>query len=87
MGEKFMILGFDRKTGEYQGQPYDNYVFYGQPIAKDALAGIPVELVKVKRGVVLSSLDREPAASDVGKMLTIGWDRYGRAGSIAISEK
>lgn len=86
MGEKFMILGFDRKQGEFQGQPYDNYMFYCQPLAKEAVAGIPVETVKVRRNVVISCLDRDPVPGDVGCVLLVAWDRYGKPGSISIEE-
>ena len=87
MGEKFMILGWDRKQGEYQGQPYDNYVFYTQPMAKEAAAGIPTEIVKVKRGVVITALERDPVPGDVGCVLLVAWDRYGKAADIEILTK
>jgi len=85
MGEKFVILGWDRKTGEYQGQPYDNIVFYVEPEAKKAAQGIVTEQIKMKTAIIdISGIHLD--ASTVGKELVVAWDRYGKAAAVEICE-
>ena len=85
MGEKFLILGWDRKSGEYQGKTYDNYVFYVEPEARQATAGIIAEQIKVKVAVVdLCGIKVD--ASIVGKELVTAYNRFGQVSAIQVND-
>lgn len=85
MGEKFLILGWDRKKGEYQGKAYDNYVFYVEPEARKATAGIIAEQIKVKVAVV-DLCGVKVDESVIGKELVTAYNRFGQVSAIEVCD-
>lgn len=83
MGEQYMILGYSRVTGEYEGRPYDNYNFYVQDLSKNADAGIVAGKVKVKTDVILQC--GVPINGEcIGSMLEVYYNKYGQVSGINI---
>lgn len=86
MGEKFCILGWDRKAGEYQGKPFNNTVFYVEPKARKAACGIVTEQVKVKSTIV-ADCGVVVDESVLGKVLVVAYDKYGKPTAIMIVDE
>ena len=83
MGEQYMILGYSRVTGEYEGRAYDNYNFYVQDVSKEADAGIVVDRVKVKTEVILQcGVPVNPEV--VGCVLEVYYNKFGQVSGISI---
>lgn len=85
MGEKFVILGYVRVTGDFEGRPFDNFNFHCQDPKKQMDAGIGVQVVKVKTDLILNS-GVSVNDSIIGKEMTVVYDRYGRVSGISIEE-
>ena len=85
MGEKYEILGWDRKTGEYQGQQYDNYVFYCASLSDRPKSGVGQITAQVKVKTAVAELcGFEPGSDVIGDQLTVAYNKFGAVAAIEI---
>lgn len=74
--EKYQVIGFQRKSGEYNGIKYDNYVFSCiRPAHPDNEKGDIAVLIKVKADLLQS-------LPEIGDEVTPYYDRFGRVASL-----
>lgn len=86
MGQEFVILGYVRSTGEFEGHPYDNFNFHVQDMEKKMDAGIGTAVVKVKTDLLINSgIAVNPDV--IGLPLIVAYDRYGRVSGVQLGAK
>lgn len=81
----YIVYGVQRKSGEYQGNHYDNLVLHclNQDPTSPMIQGVPAEIVKIKMqnllscfsGLVSDSLG--DLASLVGMAFNLYFDKFG----------
>jgi len=78
-----VVLGIARKSGEYEGQRYDNYIFHcAYPAESKESVGQITEAVKVKRSKIIDGecFGEKVTDDDVfgllGRDITFGYDKY-----------
>jgi len=87
------VIGIARKSGEYQGKNYDNFVFYcAYPAESKNSVGQITEAVKVNRNRILNgecfgnALTDDDVYSLVGENLSFGYDKYANVNFIRVIE-
>jgi len=86
------VIGIARKSGEYEGQQYDNFVFHcAYPTELKNSVGQLTEVVKVRRSKIPECFGRDTSDNDVyalvGEDLAFGYDKYGHANQIRVIKK
>lgn len=76
-----IVKGISRKSGDYEGNPYDNiYLHCIIPADEKTLCGEKVESFKVKAGVFTSACDRQKIGLEdlLGCSVRIIYGKYNR---------
>jgi len=87
-----VVIGIVRKSGEYEGQPYDNFVFHCvYPADLKNSVGNLTEAVKVKYSKITECFGKHLTDNDVyslvGEDLVFGYDKYGHVNLVRFIEK
>jgi len=86
------VIGIARKSGEYQGQQYDNFLFHCvYPADLKNSVGKMTEVVKVKNSKLPECFGQFITEDDVfalvGEELAFGYDKYQHVNQIRVIEK
>jgi len=86
------VIGIARKSGEYQGQNYDNFLFHcAYPADNKDSVGQITEIVKVKRNKIAECFGQmvtdDTVYGLVGEDLSFGYDKYQHVNLIRVIEK
>ena len=74
----YELLGYVRRTGEYQGRPFDNYNLHCKMVDPPAEhTGDCVEVIKV-RSELIHSEDLV-----LGALIDVFYDRFGRVSKVS----
>ena len=73
----YKILGYERKTGEYQGHQYDNIYLHAATV-NPRVTGEQVDRVKVKTAMLNEVLNQCGCSLNelVGQTVDLSFDRY-----------
>lgn len=75
----YTIVGFARRSGEFEGRAYDNTMLYCQKVDSDpSVTGVEVEVIKVPTSAF------ERSGLKIGDSFMPYRDRYGRVVDIII---
>ena len=87
------LIGVQRKTGNYQGNDYDNFNLHciNDAPLNPTICGDVCEVVKLKAGRVKDAFDGLVANDNdwrglIGSRIRVSYDRYGNAEHIEIVE-
>lgn len=80
----YELVGYIRRTGEYQGRPFDNYNLHCKVMAPpEGQIGEAVEVLKVRKAVV-DLLESTHGPLQIGDVLDVYYDRFGKITTIAV---
>lgn len=74
--DRYLILGFNNYSGDYQGKPYSGVNVFVQALDVTPTAGIAVDRIKFKSSL-LAKLPVCFTPDCVGCVLQLGYNRYG----------
>ena len=80
----YELVGYIRRTGEYQGRPFDNYNLHCKVMdPPEGMEGEAVEVLKVKTAVV-DAFTAAHGPLSIGDVIDVYYDRFGRITSIMV---
>ena len=85
---KYEVVGVQRKSGEYNGRPYDNTYFHVLSVSPNVI-GRMTGAVKMKTTAFSDFLAAHGLASTdlIGKIVDIGFDQYRNVERVDVLDK
>lgn len=84
--ERFVVLGFKRYEGDYNGQHYSGMRVFAENLQQKADFGIVTEQIKFK-AQLLPTMPIQWTDKLIGQTIEVVYDRYGNPSSARVVEE
>lgn len=74
--DTYEIIGIEKKTGEYQNKPYENYYFYCKNLVAANICGITVTQFKISSKNIGEIIKGYKLESMLGMKITPYYNKY-----------